>query len=275
MPKKHQNSSTPWSMVHGPWSKLMVYCLLSTVLFFSFSCTTQKQITYLQGIDTGQNNFFPYSRPDYRLQKQDVLYVKISTLNEEVNNMLYPGGGSTSQQATQMQGAGAYLLGYLMNDSGKIALPLIGNVLVFEKTLDEATKLIEEKVSLMLKDATVVVKLLSYNITILGEVKSPGTFTHFGKQLTILDAIGMAGDLTDYGDRSSILIVRPTQEGSTTLRINLKDKNLLVSEAYFLLPNDIVIVGPRKVKLLNLNTDLFSFIFSTISMTLLILKYNN
>ena len=244
-----------------------------------FSCTTQKQLTYLQDIDTaGKDNFFPYSRPEYRLQKQDILYVNIVTLNEEVNKMLNTGSSSGTMQTNQMQGGGAYLMGNIIRDSGFIRLPLIGNVYVFQKTMEEATKLIEEKASLLLKDARVIVKLLSYKITVLGEVRSPGNFTNYGNQLTVLDAIGMAGDLTDLGDRSRVLVVRPINEGSKTFRINLKDKNLLVSEAYFLLPNDIVIVEPRKVKLLSLNAQtislFFSTVFSTISLTLLILNLN-
>jgi polysaccharide export outer membrane protein len=202
--------------------------------------------------------------------------VNITTLNEEVNAMLSPGGTSSTQQMSQGGGGGGYLMGYTLRDSGFISLPLIGNVFVYEKTMEEATKLIEEKVAAMLKDATVVVKLLSYRITVLGEVSGPGTFTHYGNQLTVFDAIGMAGDLTDLGNRGRVLVVRPTKEGSTTYRINLKDKNLLVSDAYFLLPNDIIIVEPRKSKLLTLNAPtislFFSTVFSTISLTLLILN---
>lgn len=251
--------------------------LLLSIVFNS--CTTQKQLTYLQGVDGAEkDNFFPYTRPEYRLQMQDILYVKISTLNEDVNIMLSPGGATTGQQASQMEGAGAYLMGYSLRDTGYISLPVIGDVFVYNMTLEEATKKIEQKVSLMLKDATVVVKLLSYHITVLGEVKTPKTFTYFGNQLTILDALGMAGDLTDYGDRTNLLVLRSSMGGSKTYRINLKDKNLLLSETYFLLPNDIIIVEPRKVKLINLNAGtislFFSTIFSTLSLTLLILKYN-
>ena len=264
-----------WSMVHGPWS-IIVYGLLSMVLF---SCTTQKQLTYLQGIDeAGKDNFFPYSRPEYRLQKQDILYVDIKTQNVEINALLNPSGSIGISQLSMAPSGGGYLMGYTISDSGYISLPLIGNVRVIQKTLNEATILIEEKTSLMLKDASVVVKLLSYRITVLGEVKSPGSFNHFGNQLNVLDAIGIAGDLTEYGDRSNVLVIRPVNEGSITYRINLKDKNLLLSEAYFLLPNDIVIVEPRKVKLLSLNAQtislFFSTIFSTISLTLLILNLN-
>jgi len=223
------------------------------------------------------DNFFPYSRPEYRLQKKDILYVNIVTLNEEVNKMLNPNGTIGITQMSQT-GGGGYLTGYIIRDSGFISLPLIGDVFVLEKTMEEVTKLIEEKTTQLLKDAQVVVKLLSYNLTILGEVKSPGIYSTYGNQLTVLDAIGMAGDLTVVGKRDQILVVRPTKEGSKTFRINLKDKNLLVSEAYFLLPNDIVIVEPRGLKFFAINAQtlaiFYSMVISTITLTILILSIN-
>ena len=271
LPTDHRSSS----IVHRPQT---IVLFLILVLIIS-SCTTQKQLTYLQGIDeVGEENFFPYSRPEYRLQKQDVLYVNIVTQNEEINKMLNPNSSSGTMQTSQLQGGGAYIMGYTIRDSGFISLPLIGDVFVLEKTLEEATKLIEDKSSLMLKDASVVVKLLSYKITVLGEVKIPGNFTNYGNQLTILEAIGMAGDITDFGDRENILVIRPTKNGSETFRLNLTDKNILVSDAYFLLPNDLIIVEPRKAKLISLNSlsiSLFmSTVISTISLTYLILNLN-
>lgn len=268
LPTDHRSSS----IVHRP--QTIVFFLI-LVLIIS-SCTTQKQLTYLQGIDeVGEENFFPYSRPEYRLQKQDVLYVSIVTLNEEVNLMLNPGGTQSSQQMSQGQG-GAYLMGYTIRDSGNINIPLIGDVFVLNKTMEESVTLIENKTSKMFKDARVDVKLLSYRFTVLGEVDMPGSFVHYGNQLTVFDAIGMAGDLSDYGDRSRVLVVRPTNEGSTSYRINLKDKSLLKSEGYFILPNDIVIVEPRYNKLLSLNAPavslFFSSAFSTISLALIILS---
>jgi polysaccharide biosynthesis/export protein len=256
-------------------SKNLLILILFSILISS--CTTQKKLTYLQNIDSpGSPAYYPYSRPEYRLQKQDILYVNIVTLNEEINAMLSPSGGSGTQQMTQMQSGGGYLMGYTIRDSGFISLPLIGNVYVLEKTMEEVTKLIEEKTAILLKDARVTVKLLSYNITILGEVNGPGKYSLYGNQLTILEGIAMAGDLTVLADRGRILVVRPTKEGSNSFRIDLKDKNLLLSEAYFLLPNDIVIVEPRRIKFFKLNaSDLSVFygtVVSTFSLVFLILN---
>lgn len=248
------------------------------ILLMAVSCTTQKQITYMQGIDDeGTEKFFPFSKPQYEIQEQDVLYVSIITLDEDVNKMLNPGGSIGLQNIVQSRG-GAYLTGYALNDSGCIRLPLLGDIPVLHKTVEEASSLIEEKASLMLKNPNIIVKLLTFNITILGEVKGPGTYQVFSNQFTILEALGMAGDLTDFGDRSRVLVIRPDNTGSKVFRIDLKDKNLLSSEAYFLLPNDVVIVEPRKVKLLSLNAQTFSLFLSTIisiiSLTILVQNIN-
>jgi polysaccharide biosynthesis/export protein len=98
---------------------------------------------------------------------------------------------------------------------------------------------------------------------VIGEVNRPGSFSNYNNQLTVLEAIGMAGDITDFGDRKKVLVVRPTKEGTFTYRINLQDKNLLQSEGYFLLPNDIVIVEPIRSKPFQLNLPTTSLIITT------------
>ena len=121
-------------------------------------------------------------------------------------------------------------------------------------------------------DGLAVVKLLSYKITVLGEVKRPGVYTNFKDNLTLFEAIGLAGDFTDFGERSNVLVVRQTPDGLVTYRVNLHDKAIVASEAYHLLPNDMVIVEPRKGKIAALNTPNISIVLSTISTLALVLN---
>jgi polysaccharide export outer membrane protein len=250
--------------------------VLLFVLLSLSSCTTQKQLIYLQGVDQdGKENFYPEKLPEYKLQKQDILYVKFSTVNEEINNVLNIGNTQGNQNMILTE-SGAYLAGYTVNDSGNIDLPLIGKIQVEGKTLEDTRKDIENHANRYLKDATVVVRLLSFKFTVLGEVNTPGTFHNYNNQLNVLDAIGLAGDITSIGDRSRVLIVRSQNGGSRTFRINLLRKDLLTSEGYFLLPNDIVIVEPLRVKFLQLNAPTISLLVSTtvstLSLTLLIIS---
>ena len=137
----------------------------------------------------------------------------------------------------------------------------------------------QRKVDSHYKDTFVDCKLLSFKFTILGEVKVPGSYVNYNNFLTVLEAIGRAGGVGDYGNRERVLVVRPTEKGSKTYQINLQDKKLLSSEAYFLQPNDVVIVEPVKQKIFNLNLPTITFILtsitSTITTTLLLVNFFN
>ena len=239
------------------------------------ACTTQKELIYLSNLDTAKTpNFFPYKYPDYRIQKRDILYIRFITLNNELSDILNVGSGRYATQLYQNE-TSLYINGYTVNDSGNLTIPILGQVNILGMTIDEATSNIQGKADIFLKDATVIIKLISFKVTVIGEVTRPGTYTNFNNQLTVLEAIGMAGDITDYGNRKQVLVVRPNPEGTTTYRINLQDKNLLLSEGFFLLPNDIVIVDPIKSKSFRLNIPTLSFVLSTLSTLILILSFIN
>lgn len=255
------------------------FYILPFAFFLASSCSTSKQLTYLQDIDeAGPESFFPLQKPDYRIQKQDILYVRFITLNEEMNTILNMETGRTTNQMFQNE-TSLYINGYTVNEEGFISIPIVGKVNVVGKTIDEATKEIEARSAEYLKDAALIVKLLSFKFSVLGEVYRPGTFRNFNNQLTVLEAIAMAGDITDHGNREKILVLRPTKEGTKTYRIDLKQKDVLASEAFFLLPNDIVIVEPLDSKIFKLNIPTVSFVlttmFSTISTTLVLIRFFN
>jgi polysaccharide export outer membrane protein len=118
---------------------------------------------------------------------------------------------------------------------------------------------------------------LSYKFTVIGEVRAPGTYINYNNYLTVLEAIGRAGGVGDYGKRTKVLVVRPDEKGTRTYTLNLQDKDLLSSEAYFLHPNDVVIVQPEKHKIFNMNLPTYSFILtgitSTVTTALLLINY--
>jgi len=244
------------------------------VLFiFCASCTTQKELVYLRNLDTlTTESFFPYKYPDYRIQKRDILYIHFITMNEELSAILNVGSGRYATQLYQNE-TSLYINGYTVNDSGNVTIPILGQVNVLGLTLDEATRNIQGKANTFLKDATAIVKLISFKVTVIGEVNRPGTYTNFNNQLTVLEAIGMASDITDYGNRKKVLVVRPNPEGTTTYRVNLQDKNLLLSEGFFLLPNDIVIVEPIKSKSFKLNIPTMTLVLTSLSTLILILSF--
>lgn len=200
-------------------------------------------------------------------------------MNQEMNNLLNPLEGISGVSNLGRSEGSAYIYGYTVSDSGTITLPILGEITVYGLTVEQLKTSIEERAAKYLKDVVVNVRLLSFKFTVIGEVNGPGTFINYNNQLTVLEAIGMAGDITDYGNRKRVLVVRPTKEGTYTYRINLQDKNLLQSEGYFLLPNDVVIVEPIKSKPFQLNIPTASFIISislsTISTLVLLINFLN
>jgi polysaccharide export outer membrane protein len=249
-----------------------LYILAFLSVMFS-SCTVKKQLVYLQKIDTDSTaNFFPKTQPEYRIQKQDILYIRVYTLNQEVSDMINQNVSIYQQNMFQNE-TSLFINGYIVNDSGYVEIPIIGKVNVFNKTLDEATEDVRIASKVYLKDATIVVKLISFKFSVLGEVKRPDTYRNFNNQLTVLEAISIAGDITDYGDRKNVLVLRPTREGTQTFRLDLTNKNILTSDGFFLLPNDIVYVEPIRTKLFRLNTPTYTLVLSSITTLILILNY--
>jgi len=255
--------------------KLTKQAHIIILLFISVSCTQQKHLIYLQNIENGDNeNFFPKEKKDYIIQARDVLYIKIQSINPEVNAMFstIPASGAVNIYQNE---SSIYINGYVVNDSGYVDVPTIGKIEVLGKTLAGAKKTIKEHASLYIKKFTVDVKLISFRITVLGEVNKPGVYYNYKSQLTVLEAIGMAGDITDYGKRSKVLILRPTKEGTQTFNIDLTDAAILQSDGFFLLPNDIVYVEPIKSKLFIVNAETYGLFISTLSTLILILSFIN
>ena len=250
--------------------------LLIIALLLVASCTSQKKLAYLNNLpETGGEEYFPMNIPDYKIQPRDILYItaKAMTPDGRITDFLSSGSSISSQ----MDASVGYLSGSTVNEEGNIIIPVVGAIKVGGHTLDESRKLIQISVDKVFNNTTVDCKLQSFKFTIIGEVNSPGTYMNYNNYLTVLEAIGRAGGISNFGNRHKILVIRPVDKGTRTFALNLQDKQILTSEAYFLLPNDVVIVQPLSQKIFNLNLPTISFIISavtsTVSMTLLLINY--
>jgi len=134
------------------------------------------------------------------------------------------------------------LITYLVDVEGKISYPQLGDIVVADKTVSEVRDIIQSKVDSYLESASVFVKLVNRNITVLGEVKAPGQKLMVKNQLTIFEALGTAGDITDYGNRLSVKLIRELPDGKHVAELNLTDPNIIYSPYYYILPHDIVYV---------------------------------
>lgn len=265
--------------LHHKDMKLQIPVIAFLILLSS--CTSSEKLTYLNNLPTtDQTQYFPMDVPDYRVQYRDILYISAKAMSPTGSiDELLQGSGQYNQNAYFGSEAGQYIMGYNVDKDGDIFLPVIGKVNVAGKTIEEVRLTLAEAVDKKFKGAYVECKLLSFKFTVLGEARVPGTYVNYNNYLTVLEAVGRAGGVGDYGRRDRVLVVRPTDNGSKTYRINLQDKNLLTSEAYFLQPNDVVIIEPVDHKIFNMNLPTFSFVLTTvtsvITTTLLLINFMN
>jgi polysaccharide export outer membrane protein len=249
-------------------SFLILLCLLNS------SCKTSKNLVYLNNTQDDELLVdMPESTDEYTIKVNDNLFVDIKSLSPEVNAIFNPAQSGGTQGGTQQnygQVSGQYLNGFLVDLRGNINLPIIGFVNVLDKTLEEARSEIQSKADEYIKDATVKVKLLSFKVTVMGEVKNPGVYYNYTNSLTVLEGISMANGVTDYARIKKVLVLRPTPKGSKTHRLDLTDKRFLNSKAFFLQPNDVVYVEPDKYKNVKLNSPMYSLFLSTISTLILV-----
>ena len=144
--------------------------------------------------------------------------------------------------------ASIYLNSYTVNSNGSIDFPIVGKIYVMDMTIDEAKSAIQKLVDEYLKETTVVVKMVNFNITIVGEVFHPGKFRIYQDEITIFDAISLAGDMGTFAARNKVVLIRHVKEGSKVYYLNLNSDKILNSDLYYLMPNDIIYVPPLKSK---------------------------
>ena len=244
---------------------------LFIISIFGASCTRQKKMLYLQGAgNTDSTSEYTNQMANYKIHSGDVLSIRIISLNKEITPLF---NVEPDISYNVYNDATMYFRGYTVNEVGKIVIPVIGEIDALGLTLEELQIHVQNKVDEMLKDAQVIVKFGGFKFTVLGEVKQPGMFYIYNNRLSLLEAIGRAGDITDYGNRENILIVRPTQSGSQTFRVNLLDKNILQDPRFYLTPNDVVYVEPVKTKSWKLNASNISIILSSITTLIIVLNY--
>lgn len=253
-------------------NKLSKVLLLMIIAYLIVSCVPQKKILYLQSEAEDSTNVFPVERTqDYKVQPGDNLYVRIFSIEEKAAEFFNKEG--TRSQGNYYNEAGIYLNSYSINDSGNIDFPLVGNIFVKDMTVEEVKDKIQVIINEYLTGTTILVKLVNFKITLLGEFRSPGKYQVYQDQINIFEAISMAGDLTDFANRNKVALIRQTEKGSVIHRLNLNNKFILESEYYLLRPNDIIYVEPLKGKQFTFAQFPYAVIFSAISTALLLINY--
>ena len=237
------------------------------------SCIPHKKILYLQdkGDTEMKGDTLVYHQTDYRLKPGDFLYIRILSMDEKVSDFFNIQSG-VMQQGIGQEG-GMYYYSYKIDDEGNLTVPYLGVFSVNNLTLKELETLLQAKLDQFLNDATVIVRMVNFNITLLGEVNNPGKLNIYQEKINIFQAIGMAGDLTDFGNRSDIQLIRKSDNGAIIEHLDLNDQNIINSPFYWLMPDDILYVERLKSKPFISEAFPYTLIFSIITTTLLITNY--
>lgn len=219
------------------------------------SCSTPKNITYFQDVpDTAKQriiNQAAYYTPI--IQPDDILQVNIQTLDANTTAQLNQQNAvswpvNNSSQTGSSSAIPANISGYLVDKDGYVILPLLGKVSVKGKTTDQVRDDIRNKAAEFYKDPVVNVRFANFKVTVLGEVARPSSYIMPNEKITLLDAIGMAGDLTIYGKRENVLLIRDNNGKKEFVRFDLNSSNIFASPYFFLHQGDVVYVEPNKSK---------------------------
>ena len=277
---------------HIPFLSVLIGGLMVTLAFTS--CMSDKEIVYLQGADQ------VYAMPkeiqqafELKIQPDDQLAISVSSQDRELiepfNNNTLIGSGSTTGYSSNTANVQSGVSYFRVDHQGEIQFPIFGTLKVAGLTTREVSEMVQKLLregdaqhDSFIRDAIVNTKIMSFKVTILGDVRTPGTQTFTGERLTVLEAIGRSGDLNSSGKRDHVQVVREEDGKRVVYDIDLRDQaSVFQSPAYYLQQNDVVYVRPNKsvrVKgstsytLLSVSSTLVSMVVSIVSLIIAINK---
>ena len=250
------------------------FVMLMIVVSSLTSCVSQKKMLYFQNetlLNDSTQTSIEYENErhfDYKVQPGDILYIRIASLDEKFATYFNSSNGNNvgSSGGNGAGNANMYFNGYNVDAEGNIELPIIGKVQVKDDIIADIQEKIQSSMNEYLKETVVYVKLGTFNLTILGEVAKPGQYQVYQQDINIFQAMALAGNATDFANKSNIKIIHQTPKGSQIVKININDADVLSSPHFYLKPNDIIYVEPLKLKQYGFTSFPYGTIFSAISL---------
>lgn len=245
------------------------------LLLLITSCIPQKRILLLQDKSITNNKEFIQKAPLHKIMPGDELYIKVIGLESKTyalfNGLPYSEGIAAGIGTLPMQtNQSIFTNNFTVNDSGFIQFPLIQKLLVKDLNVDDAQRLLQDSISKYANFAVVLLKYVNFNVTILGEVKSPGVVKVDNDQITIFQALGSVGDLNDYANRNTVSVIRKTVTGSRMINVDLTNRSIFESECYYLMPDDIIYIAPMGSKAFGLRNFQLGTYLSLLSSALIL-----
>lgn len=241
--------------------------LFIPAVFFFASCVPIKQLSYF-------NDLNEISEPGINPRKQklimpfDKLYIKVISIDPQTSQIF----NSTEEMRN---GTANGVLGYLVDESGNVNFPFVGNINVINLTTAQASEKIQKALSEYVSQTSITVKYIDNQVTVMGEVKQQGVYNFIQDKLNIYEALGLGGGLTQYGDRKKIILIRNEGDRIMHYKLNLTDSKIASKDYYYILPNDVIIVEPMSALSSSYQNITYTTILSSITTLIAVLLFTN
>lgn len=233
-------------LVNTSYKSLLWIGIVSVLLS---SCGSRQNLVYFSDLpDTVAYQVAMGDVAEPTVQPNDVLRITVNSLNPETNQLFNTGVLQIGEEGGPTGAGNASQQGYLVNADGYISFPVLGQVQVEGLTRDQVRRKMVTLISEYVKDPIVNVRFTNFRITVVGEVRNPSTFTVPTERLNIIEALGLAGDMTEFGRRNNVLLIREIDGERTLIRLNLNDKEALNSPYFYLRQNDVLYVEPSRYR---------------------------
>ncbi|WP_425430710.1 polysaccharide biosynthesis/export family protein [Cecembia rubra] len=240
------------------------------IIFISItsSCSV-RNLTYFSDLDYDKIYTKEITNENrVTIQTGDLLRITLSSLQPELNSMFNEPLDVMDYNRTVIKNINAE--GFIVDEAGIINIPTVGNVKIAGLTKTEAKTIIEQRIGEYIKDPVVSIRFVNFKITVIGEVNNPSTFFVPNEEINIMEALGLAGDMTEFGLRESVLLIREKDGKRTVSKINFNSSDLLDSPLFYLKQNDIIYVQPHKLKAVKASTNERSMILLGIGASIII-----
>lgn len=246
---------------------LFTWTLMLSILFLSPACVPIKQLRYFNDGDRMEGSVVnPLTQKT--ISSFDKLYVKVLSIDPQTSQIFNP-----VEEVRLGSYGGGSIIGYIVDESGNINFPFVGNINVANLTTAQAGAKIQKALSDYVSNISVSVKYIDNQITVIGEVQRQGVYNFTPDKISIYEAIGLGGGITRYGDRKNVIITRHLGEKITTYKLNLSDSKIIAKDYFYVLPNDVIIVEPLKAISTSYSNITFTTVLSSITTLIAVLLF--
>lgn len=225
---------------------LTLLCVLAMVMT---SCSTRKPVlTVFKDIQTQGDGSLAVGAPDITIRPHDELLITVTSLVPSATAPYNLPLVNAARQSELMSNRQPELQTYVVNKEGDITFPVLGKIHVEGMSIDGLTDYLVERISADVKDPVVRVELANFGVNVMGEVRTPGKYKVSGERFTILDALAAAGHMTEFGDRTNVMVVREEDGQLVYHKVDLTKSDVVSSPYYYMQQNDVVMVSPTSTR---------------------------